>query len=85
MIIYIVSENQQFVENTWMTAKPHIQQEIVYERDSRGIGYACYGVSLYIYSSSEISSRGKVTILECLYSYIEDATRDGQIMWYKYI
>ena len=32
-----------------------------------------------------VMRRGKVTILECLYSYIEDATRDGQIMWYKYI
>lgn len=27
-----------------------------------------------------VMRRGKVTILECLYSYIEDATRDGQIM-----
>mgnify|MGYP003245374691 CR=1 len=45
-----------------------------------GISYACYGVSLYIYLSSEISSREKVTIFEWLYSYIENDTRDGLLM-----
>ena len=38
------------------------------------------GVSLYIYLSSEISSREKVTIFEWLYSYIENDTRDGLLM-----
>ena len=45
-----------------------------------GISYAWYGGSLYIYLSSEISSREKVTIFEWLYSYIENDTRDGLLM-----